>query len=135
MDLSVARDAVEVAVDLWPVTLILVSAVLASTIASARQGRLSFRYAVLSFLPFLCTAAIVLCGVMFNSRGAGLPVSVRLPHILILVLLISQVLLSGVLMLRMRACFKFVVAVSALAFWLSLGAGFVGVMSVNGDWL
>jgi len=133
MDLFVSGYAPELAIGLWPVTLLLVSVVLGSAVFLARQARLSLGSAILSFLPFACTTAIMMCGVIFESRDRVPTTSIRPAHALILVLLISQVLLSGVLMWRLRACYMFVVSVSVLAFWVSFGAAVDGVMSVNGD--
>ena len=134
MELFLSRYAPEVAVGLWPVTLLFVLVVLGCAVHLARRARLPLRYAIFSLLPFACTVAITLCGVIFENQDRIPAMSIRPAHALILLLLFSQVLLSGVLMWRLRACYSFVVSVCVLAYWLSLGAAVDGVMSVNGDW-
>src|SRR5262249_29858995 len=94
----------------------------------ARQGRPILYGALLSFSPFALTVVIAACGVVFENQGGFTSAGLVSLQGLVILLLILQVFLSVVLMWRLRRIYILVVTVQALAFWVSLGAGFLAIL-------
>lgn len=130
-----ANQTLQVITGFWPVTLLWAILVTVAVGLSIRRGRFSYPAAAAAFLPFAFSAAIVLCGVVFNkSVGADNP-NEGLAETLLSILGVAQLALSALLIWRFRGIRAFMTMVSLGALWLSFWGLFVSLMSVTGAWL
>jgi glucan phosphoethanolaminetransferase (alkaline phosphatase superfamily) len=101
----------------------------------ARRNRLFYRQVMWATVPFAFSAAIILCGVVFNNPNGASDTTSSFAEILVWTLFIGQLSASALLVSLFRGARLLTGIVSLGALWLSFWGGFVSLMSISGDWI
>lgn len=130
-----AKQALNVVVGFWPITVVWLAVVLVAAIFAAQRHRAALNRTIWALLPFAFSAAIILCGVVFNDPDGVRQLSSRAASGLVAALFFGQLAFSVFLVWRLPGIRMLASALAVGGVWLSFWGAFVSSMSMSGDWL